>query len=305
MNGKKQITINGLNLVYYDMGKGNTILFLHGALLCAQTYQLTLASLAKTYRVIAPDDHVHMPFAERVGDKMMYFMHGHELDPFIPKGRPEEKMTHKCLLRLFTYCSQSDFCCNEVVSTFFGELGEQLLRCWQSLVQKLGHLKQGHSLSLPQRPSTGLGRSTRLHQMMSRTYSHREKESYDTAIVGHTHRAIALESWYFNSGSWTRKTAITSKSGRMVTLKCIIGIVYQRVHDDTINLCLLSMFDTLINGLFEQANEWRGEPVVFDEFGIRSQQIVKGKPSDSGIAIHQSMGQGSIIGHGCRFLLCG
>ena len=44
-----------MNIAYYDLGEGSTVLFLHGALLCAQTYQLTLATLAQNYRVIAPD----------------------------------------------------------------------------------------------------------------------------------------------------------------------------------------------------------------------------------------------------------
>lgn len=35
---------------------------------------------------------------------------------------------------------------------------------------------------------------------------HKDKEGYDTLIVGHTHRTGRIEHWYFNSGSWAAET---------------------------------------------------------------------------------------------------
>jgi pimeloyl-ACP methyl ester carboxylesterase len=52
---KNKITLNGLKLIYYDLGQGKTILFLHGGRLRAVVFKKILTELSKHYRVIAPD----------------------------------------------------------------------------------------------------------------------------------------------------------------------------------------------------------------------------------------------------------
>jgi UDP-2,3-diacylglucosamine pyrophosphatase LpxH len=151
--------------------------------------------------------HMQTPFTERIGDKQLYFMHGHELDPFIPKAQAGWGIINSILNKLFEYCSHSDACNNETISSFFLEAGEQLLRCWQGLGQMFSNMTHGSNPNLPGGRPHHFEKSIRLQKMASRVYKHRENESYDCAIVGHTHRAGTLDPWYFNSGSWTRQNS--------------------------------------------------------------------------------------------------
>ncbi len=47
--------VNGIHLTYYEFGKGQPVLFLHGGRLRATTFRSTLQLLSKQYRIIAPD----------------------------------------------------------------------------------------------------------------------------------------------------------------------------------------------------------------------------------------------------------
>ncbi|MFD0795429.1 alpha/beta fold hydrolase [Mucilaginibacter litoreus] len=51
----KIINVEGLNILYYDQGKGETILLLHGWPQTAYTWRFIFPELTKRYRVIAPD----------------------------------------------------------------------------------------------------------------------------------------------------------------------------------------------------------------------------------------------------------
>ncbi len=52
---KNKISIDGLQIVYYTIGKGPSILFLHGGRTRALTYKKNLVLLSQKYFVIAPD----------------------------------------------------------------------------------------------------------------------------------------------------------------------------------------------------------------------------------------------------------
>jgi len=151
--------------------------------------------------------HVHAPFIEWIGDKRLCFMHGHELDPFIPNSQTGRGIIQTVLSGLFTYCSHFDFCCNEVVLGYFLELGEQLLRLWQGLKRDVGCIIDNHTKRLSDEPFEDSRRSIRIRRMMARIYHHRAQEKYDIAIVGHTHCAGAFGQWYYNSGCWTKQAS--------------------------------------------------------------------------------------------------
>ncbi len=51
----KKKNIGGIDLSYYEFGKGEPLLFLHGGRTRASTYKKSLDELSKKYRVIAPD----------------------------------------------------------------------------------------------------------------------------------------------------------------------------------------------------------------------------------------------------------
>ena len=52
---QRTITLNGLDVRYYQFGQGEPLLFLHGGRVRAITFKRTLEQLAKHYTVIAPD----------------------------------------------------------------------------------------------------------------------------------------------------------------------------------------------------------------------------------------------------------
>jgi predicted phosphodiesterase len=51
-----------------------------------------------------------------------------------------------------------------------------------------------------------MSRRMRTQRMLARYHQDKQRDLYDVAIVGHTHKAGAFGDWYFNSGSWTGKT---------------------------------------------------------------------------------------------------
>ncbi len=55
MDVKKEVIINDILVSYYELGKGQPVLFLHGGRLRATTFRSTLQMLSRHYRVIAPD----------------------------------------------------------------------------------------------------------------------------------------------------------------------------------------------------------------------------------------------------------
>jgi len=52
---KNQVIINDINLSYFELGKGKTLIYFHGGRLKASTHQNILFKLSKKYHVIAPD----------------------------------------------------------------------------------------------------------------------------------------------------------------------------------------------------------------------------------------------------------
>lgn len=52
---QRQVRINDIYVTYYEQGKGQPVLFLHGGRLRATTFRSTLQMLSRHYRVIAPD----------------------------------------------------------------------------------------------------------------------------------------------------------------------------------------------------------------------------------------------------------
>lgn len=149
---------------------------------------------------------VCMPFTAVIGDRRFRFMHGHEVDPFMPACL--QKWGHKlgscsALFELKDYLLTLT---NYALSDFLYNLGEQLLRSFHWMTGNANHVIHEALLQSAPVGSPGLKESIRVQKMLSRFLYHREDVSYDVAITGHTHKPGRFGQWYFNSGSWTRPT---------------------------------------------------------------------------------------------------
>jgi UDP-2,3-diacylglucosamine pyrophosphatase LpxH len=142
------------------------------------------------------------PFTCKRGNRTFYFMHGHDVDPYnkgeIPgKGR---------LLTIVAGIAESfvgsprlsDGRSVESVLERAGEGFVNALKRWgRKLLIKCLMLcgVQTNEQSPAQNPDWA-------SEMLLHYKAHREKNRYDVAVVGHTHRSGRIGDWYFNSGSW-------------------------------------------------------------------------------------------------------
>ena len=144
------------------------------------------------------------PYMQRIGDKRFRFMHGHEVDPFIPKR------LDKWGKRLGTWAGwvemNSDLCltaCDPMVDVFL-ELGEQIIHVWQWITRNVNRTLHEELTLLSEEGLKRLKRGLRTRKMLSRFCRQRDDGAYDVAIVGHTHHAGYFNQWYYNSGCWTK-----------------------------------------------------------------------------------------------------
>jgi hypothetical protein len=131
------------------------------------------------------------------------FMHGHEVDPFIPA----DSSSWGWFLGKADYVFQSKngvcILSNDWLSDLMLEFGEYALGMWRWVSTKFGIAVREYGKALPNEKITTLVRGLRTQKMLSRYNTDRLEGLYDVAIVGHTHRAGHFDNWYFNSGSWT------------------------------------------------------------------------------------------------------
>jgi UDP-2,3-diacylglucosamine pyrophosphatase LpxH len=149
---------------------------------------------------------VQAPFTAPVGDRRFRFMHGHEVDPFMPAYL--QRWGHKLgsCAALFEIKDSLLSLTNYTLSDVLYDLGEQLLRVLHWMTGNAQHAIHEDLLEPVPSVSNALKGSIRVQKMLSRFLYHREDVSYDVAVVGHTHKPGRFGQWYFNAGSWTRPT---------------------------------------------------------------------------------------------------
>ncbi len=145
------------------------------------------------------------PYVCTIGSKRFKFMHGHEVDPFIP-ARP------RGISRMFGAFwgmiePQNEVCVvhRDVLSDTLFELGETLLKVWH-VSASMTNRKLREYYSYNNDKFAWLKRSLRIQRMLSRYHTDKKNGLYDVAIVGHTHKAGRFSRWYYNCGSWTGQT---------------------------------------------------------------------------------------------------
>lgn len=146
-------------------------------------------------------DCIQSPLILPIGERRFRFMHGHELDPLISPRVYSQTIP--------SYLSPAFALKDAVCRWTGGALSEVFLEgaeCVFKLVHGLGgnpSSRMHPELVEERKRSKSSGRSSmRAHRMLSRYRHDTEKNAYDVAVVGHSHKVGRYGGWYFNSGCW-------------------------------------------------------------------------------------------------------
>ena len=147
------------------------------------------------------------PFEREIGGKRFKFMHGHEVDP-VNKGDEPGKGRIFCILAgLFEDRNKSPVYPNgDYVEDDLERIGEGLLGPWTALVSKIGRFFHLGGLGMAAEHLTPAQNPDRAKELLAMYQEDMEDNGYDVLIAGHTHQPGRIGDWYFNSGTWARKT---------------------------------------------------------------------------------------------------
>jgi UDP-2,3-diacylglucosamine pyrophosphatase LpxH len=160
------------------------------------------------------------PFERQIGGKRFMFMHGHEVDP-LNSGDTPGKGRICCILAGMREDKNGSPVLpdGEFVEDHLEEIGDILediavhfKRTETRLTGSLGWLPRQVSRRLRRKRAASARHFTpaqnpdRAKEMLTLYRQDMEDNGYDVLIAGHTHHPGHIEDWYFNSGTWARKT---------------------------------------------------------------------------------------------------
>lgn len=146
---------------------------------------------------------IRTPFVKQIGDTSFKFVHGHEVDPFIPEFLLNFGKIFGSLAGRFQIIPGQCILSNDAVSDACLEMGEHLLNTWKWFAGKVGLAIREYYSFIPPEHFNKMQRSVRTRKMLIRYHRDLRKGLYDKAIVAHTHKAGSFDGWYHNCGSWT------------------------------------------------------------------------------------------------------
>ena len=154
------------------------------------------------------------PFEREIGGKRFKFMHGHEVDP-VNKGDTPGTGRICCIIAGMAEDK------NGSPVLYDGEFVEDTWRRLGTILEDITGRFRGLNLGSrarwgwfirPRRTRAAGNTSPPLKiqigpkECLSLYYEDMEDNGYDVLIAGHTHQPGRIEDWYFNSGTWARKT---------------------------------------------------------------------------------------------------
>ena len=160
-------------------------------------------------------DFISHPFFKNMCDKFdraingstFRFMHGHEVDPFNKGDSPGWGRILTIFAGIFEDKNGSPILAGgETVEGALESFGENMLRLWNWLVNKLKKSVSGGDSPSPKNELTPAQNPDRAEEMLLAYWQDRKANGYDVAVVGHTHVPGRIGDWYFNSGSWVGAT---------------------------------------------------------------------------------------------------
>ena len=144
---------------------------------------------------------IQSPLTVPIGDRRFRFMHGHEQDPFINR-RLYSRTLPGYLSPAFSLKDRMCRWTGDAIPNLFLEGGERVLGFLhgdrRSPLHRI-HPELHHSKKWHKRRS---GYPIRVQKMLSRYHYDKDKNDYDVAVLGHSHKAGQYGDWYFNSGCW-------------------------------------------------------------------------------------------------------
>lgn len=144
------------------------------------------------------------PFDRQLGGRRFHFFHGHETDPFNNSEDPGFGQMLSIFAGLFEDQNGSPLLASgETLEAVLEQFGESMLALWTAAsigvsarVKIEGDPEPRHALTPAQNPD-------RLTEHLESIRAAREREGWDVAVVGHTHKSGRMGDWYHNSGTWT------------------------------------------------------------------------------------------------------
>jgi len=145
-------------------------------------------------------------FTTEIGPMNFKFLHGHEVDPFIPRGSESWGKIFGILGGMLEMDNSLCTLSTDAMSDVLLACGEHLLSAANWVKSKVSRAVKDYCAMLPNEQMANLKRGVRTRKMLARFFADRARGLYDIAIAGHTHKAGSFNNWYFNCGSWTGKT---------------------------------------------------------------------------------------------------
>ena len=147
------------------------------------------------------------PFQREIGGRQFKFMHGHEVDAGNKDDWPEKGRVFCILAGLFEDKNNSPVFPNgDFVEDDLERIGEGLLGPWAAIASRVGRFLHLGGLGVGGDKLTPAQNRDRARQLLNAYRQGKESGGYDVLIAGHTHQPGRIGNWYFNSGTWARKT---------------------------------------------------------------------------------------------------
>jgi uncharacterized membrane protein HdeD (DUF308 family)/UDP-2,3-diacylglucosamine pyrophosphatase LpxH len=147
--------------------------------------------------------HMSRPFDRQIGGRRFRFFHGHETDPFNASENPGFGQMLTIFAGLFVDQNKSPFLATgEAVEVVLEQFGESMLALWNCATAGMSVPIGAEEDLEPREALTPAQNPDRIREHVDGVRLAKEREGWDVAVLGHTHKLGCVGDWYHNSGSW-------------------------------------------------------------------------------------------------------
>lgn len=143
------------------------------------------------------------PFERTIGMKRFKFMHGHEVDPFNRDGTPRWGRILAILGGMIEDRKGSPLLsAGGFTEKTLLRMGRTFMWMWNNSVnwlERSARHERWHSVAESLTPAQDPNREKGILALYQQD---RLRHQYDILVAGHTHHAVIVKDWYYNSGCW-------------------------------------------------------------------------------------------------------